>query len=71
MGRLILWWLVRDSVVRLVDRIGTLCARSNGSVAGFWRCSAKFGVARPRFVVPTQRSVTLGIDSSGGWGFHM
>ena len=48
----------KTSLGRLVDRIETLHVQSDGRVAGFGRCSAKFGVARLRFVVPTQRSVT-------------
>ena len=44
---------------RLVDRIETLRVRFDGSMAGSRECSAKFSVARPRFVVPTRRSVTV------------
>ena len=47
---------------RLVDRTETLRVRSDGRVAGFGDvrgCLAKFGVARSRFVVLTQRSVTF------------
>ena len=43
---------------RLVDGNGTSCIRSGGRVAGIRRCSANIGVAKPRFVVLTQRSVT-------------
>ena len=49
----------KTSPGRLVDRIEMLRVRSDGRVAGFWRCLAKFGVARPRFVVPTRRSVAI------------
>ena len=46
-----------------LDRLGNgnkvLCIWSDGRVAGIWRCSANIGVAKPRFVVLTQRSVTL------------
>ena len=37
---------------------GGVRIRSGGRVAGFFGCLAKFGVARPRFVVLTRRSVT-------------